>query len=158
MALIFRVDRVEPASCLDHADIVLAPSEPGDEVRVRVDAASARSVAAELAGVPGDSAAALNLLEAVIRGFEARMSVVELSPPEQRGGAGRGVLVFESESGPQGVRNVPVGLLLVLAARKHLGVVLKSPAPANPSPSRLPRAVEEFLRELPLNSLPRERE
>ena len=158
MAPIFRVDRVEPASCLDHADIVLTAADPGDEVRVRADAASARSVAAVLSGIPGDSAAALDLLEAVIRGFEARMSVVELSPPEQPGGAGRGVLVFESGSGPHGVRNVPVGLLLVLAARKHLGVALNAPAPAKPSPPRLPRAIEEFLRELPLNSIPQERE
>src|SRR5688500_4694711 len=99
-----RISRVAAASCTDHADVILESTAA--EYRVRVDAANARAIMAELAGVPSEFATLADLLRVVLDAFRSPMVKVEIS---EDGRDSYGRVLFESEQGMAGVGRLPAG-------------------------------------------------
>lgn len=143
------VRAVEPAGCLDHADVVL--SGPEGEVRRRIDSPLGRAIHAELAGVPSEYAVFIDLLKAVLAAHGSAFSHVLLS-----GGArATGAIVLSGAGDATGVRGLPQGVPLLVAARLRLPVRIVA-AQLAPHQENVPEPFRRFLEELSLQGLERQ--
>lgn len=119
----YRIHRIEPCGCLDHARVILrAPGCP--RVALRVDAATGHALLAGQSGLPPAGAAYVDILSTVLSAFGASCTQVECYP---RSNPTRASLRIQSRDASGTLYPVPVGPALVLAAR--LGVPLIVPSP-----------------------------
>ncbi|MDZ7729445.1 MAG: hypothetical protein U5Q44_15320 [Dehalococcoidia bacterium] len=113
-----RITGVSPCSCASHA-LVEVRSDDGIECReVKVDAASARTVAAELAGLAGDPAPYIDTLAASIEACGGALAAIRLGMDAD---AARSAHLCIDGRRPVRIR-IPAGVALVLAARLGLPV------------------------------------
>ena len=138
---------VEPASCLDHVDVVLRGAA-GAELRVRVDAHLGRGIHAELHGLASEPAVFVDLLKAVLSTHGSSFSHVLVA----EGAPASGAVVFIGAADATGIRGLPQGVPLLIAARLRLPVRVIA-APQQPAAGDLPEPFRRFLEELPLDGL-----
>jgi hypothetical protein len=126
----YRIHRVEPCGCLDHARVVLR-ADGCPRVSLRVDAATGHALAAGQSGLPPAGAAYVDILGAVLSAFGASCTQVECYP---RSNPTRASLRIQSRDASGTLHPVPVGPALVLAARLGIPLVVP-PSEREPGPS-----------------------
>jgi hypothetical protein len=149
MSSTLKIRSVVPATCLDHVDVVLG-DEAGTEFQVRVEATVGRGIHAELQRLPSEWAVLIDVFNAVLRSHGSSFSHVIVC----RGKDAPGAVIFLRDDEASGIRGLPPGVALLIAARLELPVHVVSAEAIHPEAvSDLPEPFRRFIEELPMEGL-----
>jgi hypothetical protein len=135
-----KVTAVTPCDCSDHAMVHVRDPVGIERLEVKVDIATAQSIAAQLHGIHGPDSCHSDLLDVCLASQGARLQGVMLT---ERPGA-----PYHAHFCVDGVRaarvRVPLGTALVVASRLALPVWLReAPPERSPMPAAYLRAFPE---------------